>query len=330
MRGHRRPSAGSCSRLLAALAVGLGAVSLLAGFSDSFPVRLLQGLAVFAAGAVVLGGAVVFALVHLAGWREPGVRGRFDAIVERAERLAAEGRLGRRRRERDRPDDDDELFDVDRRRGLPRPRARRRSTTFRSSSTARWSTWRSSSPRAADAGRRRLRALPGRHGRPRLLPRPDRDLPRHADARLRPRPGAAQGSGHPDRAPRARPPSRVGRERRARPRAVDAAAPLRAIRTRRPQMPEAVIVDAIRTPIGRAGKGSLKTVRADELAALPIRTLIERNPDVDFAADRRRADGRRLGRRRAGLQRRPQRRRCWPDLTTTSRPAPSTASAPPR
>jgi len=48
-------------------------------------------------------------------------------------------------------------------------------------------------------------------------------------------------------------------------------------------MPEAVIVDAIRTPIGRAGKGSLKTVRADELAALPIRTLIARNLDVDFS-----------------------------------------------
>ena len=48
-------------------------------------------------------------------------------------------------------------------------------------------------------------------------------------------------------------------------------------------MPEAVIVDAIRTPIGRAGKGSLRTVRADELAAIPIRALIERNPDVDFA-----------------------------------------------
>ena len=48
-------------------------------------------------------------------------------------------------------------------------------------------------------------------------------------------------------------------------------------------MPEAVIVDAIRTPIGRAIKGSLKTVRADELAAIPIRALIERNPDVDFA-----------------------------------------------
>src|SRR5436190_19945706 len=48
-------------------------------------------------------------------------------------------------------------------------------------------------------------------------------------------------------------------------------------------MPEAVIVDAIRTPIGRAMKGSLKTVRADDLAAIPIRALIERNPEVDFS-----------------------------------------------
>jgi acetyl-CoA C-acetyltransferase len=49
------------------------------------------------------------------------------------------------------------------------------------------------------------------------------------------------------------------------------------------RMPEAVIVDAIRTPIGRAGRGSLKTVRADDLAAIPLRALIERNPQVDFA-----------------------------------------------
>jgi acetyl-CoA C-acetyltransferase len=48
-------------------------------------------------------------------------------------------------------------------------------------------------------------------------------------------------------------------------------------------MPEAVIVDVIRTPIGRAMKGSLKTIRADELAAIPIRALIERNPQVDFS-----------------------------------------------
>ena len=48
-------------------------------------------------------------------------------------------------------------------------------------------------------------------------------------------------------------------------------------------MPEAVIVDAVRTPIGRAVKGSLKDVRADDLAAVPLRALMERNPDVDFA-----------------------------------------------
>jgi acetyl-CoA C-acetyltransferase len=48
-------------------------------------------------------------------------------------------------------------------------------------------------------------------------------------------------------------------------------------------MPEAVIVDAVRTPIGRAGKGSLKDVRADDLAAVPLRALVERNPEVDFA-----------------------------------------------
>jgi acetyl-CoA C-acetyltransferase len=46
-------------------------------------------------------------------------------------------------------------------------------------------------------------------------------------------------------------------------------------------MPEAVIVDAIRTPIGRAVKGSLKSVRADDLAAIPLKALIERNPQLD-------------------------------------------------
>jgi acetyl-CoA C-acetyltransferase len=46
-------------------------------------------------------------------------------------------------------------------------------------------------------------------------------------------------------------------------------------------MPEAVIVDAIRTPIGRAGRGSLKSIRADDLAAIPLRALVERNPQVD-------------------------------------------------
>ncbi len=48
-------------------------------------------------------------------------------------------------------------------------------------------------------------------------------------------------------------------------------------------MSEAVIVDAVRTPIGRAVKGSLKSVRADDLAAIPLRALMERNPGLDFS-----------------------------------------------
>jgi predicted Zn-dependent protease with MMP-like domain len=75
----------------AALTVGLGAVSVVSGFSDSFGVRLIQGVAVFAAGAIVLGGVVTFALIHLANWRDPVDEDEFEALVQRAERLAADG-----------------------------------------------------------------------------------------------------------------------------------------------------------------------------------------------------------------------------------------------
>jgi acetyl-CoA acyltransferase len=46
---------------------------------------------------------------------------------------------------------------------------------------------------------------------------------------------------------------------------------------------EVFICDAVRTPFGRYG-GALATVRTDDLAALPIRALQERNPGVDWAA----------------------------------------------
>ncbi|MYM34474.1 3-oxoadipyl-CoA thiolase [Duganella sp. FT94W] len=47
-------------------------------------------------------------------------------------------------------------------------------------------------------------------------------------------------------------------------------------------MNEAYICDAVRTPIGRYG-GALKDVRADDLGAIPLRALIERNPGVQWA-----------------------------------------------
>jgi acetyl-CoA acyltransferase len=48
-------------------------------------------------------------------------------------------------------------------------------------------------------------------------------------------------------------------------------------------MAEAFICDYIRTPIGRFG-GALSSVRADDLGAVPLKTLMARNPSMDFGA----------------------------------------------
>lgn len=48
-------------------------------------------------------------------------------------------------------------------------------------------------------------------------------------------------------------------------------------------MKEVYICDAIRTPVGRYG-GALSSVRTDDLAAIPLKALLERNPDVDWLA----------------------------------------------
>ena len=48
-------------------------------------------------------------------------------------------------------------------------------------------------------------------------------------------------------------------------------------------MAEAYICDYIRTPIGRFG-GALSAVRADDLGAIPLRALVERNPGIDWQA----------------------------------------------
>jgi predicted Zn-dependent protease with MMP-like domain len=97
-RFHPLPPSGSPPTLrrillsaLAALTVGVAVISLIGGFSPSFPVRLLQGLAVFGAGVVVIGGAALVVMLRLAGWRDPESEEDFEAIVRRAEELAARG-----------------------------------------------------------------------------------------------------------------------------------------------------------------------------------------------------------------------------------------------
>src|SRR5437588_11230099 len=46
-------------------------------------------------------------------------------------------------------------------------------------------------------------------------------------------------------------------------------------------MPEAVLVSAVRTPVGRAYKGSLRATRPDDLVALAIKAALARAPGVD-------------------------------------------------
>jgi acetyl-CoA acyltransferase len=59
--------------------------------------------------------------------------------------------------------------------------------------------------------------------------------------------------------------------------------PLRPLRETTTEMKEAFIIDAIRTPVGNFG-GSLAPVRADDLAAIPLKALLERNGSVDPSA----------------------------------------------
>jgi predicted Zn-dependent protease with MMP-like domain len=95
---------------LAALTIGLGSASLIAGFSDSFPLRLLQALAIFGAGAVIIGGAAVLVMIRLGGWNDPESEEEFEALVQRAERLAAEDSWGDSEDYEDEEDDEDDYL----------------------------------------------------------------------------------------------------------------------------------------------------------------------------------------------------------------------------
>lgn len=92
-------------------------------------------------------------------------------------------------------------------------------------------------------------------------------------------------------------------------------------------MRDAFICDGIRTPIGRYG-GALAGVRADDLAAIPLRELLNRNPKLDASA----IDDVIFGcANQAGKITVTWRiwRRCWRAIRTRWRARPSTACAVP-
>ena len=45
-------------------------------------------------------------------------------------------------------------------------------------------------------------------------------------------------------------------------------------------MPEAVIIDCLRTPVGKAPRGALRNTRPDDLGAIVIRALLDRYPQA--------------------------------------------------
>ena len=74
-----------------ALSVGLTAIVLLQGFSDSGWIKAVETLGVLAFGAALLFGVVAFVMVRMGGWSEPESEEEFERVVLRAERLAADG-----------------------------------------------------------------------------------------------------------------------------------------------------------------------------------------------------------------------------------------------
>jgi predicted Zn-dependent protease with MMP-like domain len=73
---------------LVALSLGLGAVALADGFSESFPVRLLQGVGLLLGGGTVLAVLASLAVARMADWRTPASEAEFEQLVRRSERLA--------------------------------------------------------------------------------------------------------------------------------------------------------------------------------------------------------------------------------------------------
>ena len=74
-----------------ALSAGLAVVAALAGFSDSTPVRLLQGIAFVVLLIFGVGGAMGVLGLRMAGWSDPESEEEFEQVVRRSERLARQG-----------------------------------------------------------------------------------------------------------------------------------------------------------------------------------------------------------------------------------------------
>lgn len=93
---------------LIAFALGILAITLLEGFAAEYPLRLLQGIAVGLAGALVVAFIVALLTGRLADWRNPRSERDFEALVQRTEELARDGLSGEAEDDLDDGYDDDD------------------------------------------------------------------------------------------------------------------------------------------------------------------------------------------------------------------------------
>jgi predicted Zn-dependent protease with MMP-like domain len=96
---------------LISFALGILAITALQGFAITFPLRLLQGIAVGLAGGLVLAFLLALLTGRLADWRNPRSERDFEALVERTERLARAELSGEG--EDELLDDDDDDYGID-------------------------------------------------------------------------------------------------------------------------------------------------------------------------------------------------------------------------
>jgi predicted Zn-dependent protease with MMP-like domain len=104
MTGRQPTGAHIAWSALAAFTLGILAITALEGIANTYPLRLIQVIAVGIAGAVVLTFLMALITGRLADWRNPVSEREFDALVEQSEQLAREGVSGA---------SDDELRDED-------------------------------------------------------------------------------------------------------------------------------------------------------------------------------------------------------------------------
>jgi predicted Zn-dependent protease with MMP-like domain len=76
---------------IVATSVGLAVIAVAQGFSESFPVRLLEAVGVAVVATALFGGLATFAMTRLADWRDPETEAEFEQVVRRSEQLAREG-----------------------------------------------------------------------------------------------------------------------------------------------------------------------------------------------------------------------------------------------